>query len=137
MLLSREDILGLKDLQIEPIDLPEWGGSAYIRCMSGAEREQFEHVFAQQESTMIRATAAGLSLCDEKGQRLFTDKDFLLLATKNWKALDRIYTVARRLSVLTGDEMEALEKKEPRTPDEASGSSSLDRSEERRVGKEC
>ena len=123
-MISRDVILEANDLPVEPLEIPEWGGSAYVRCMTGSEREQFELVIAQEGSTMIRAVAVGLSLCDATGKRLFTDKDFPALSKKNWQVLDRIYAVVKRLSVLTVEEGDRLEKKELDSLNDASGSNS-------------
>ena len=47
-ILTASAILQAHDLVIEKIDLPEWGGTAFVREMSGFERDGWE-AYAQRE----------------------------------------------------------------------------------------
>ena len=40
--LSRDEILAADDIQIELLEVPEWGGSIFVKGMTGAERDRFE-----------------------------------------------------------------------------------------------
>jgi len=49
------------------------------------------------------------TVCDEEGERLFTDSQIQQLGGKSAAALDRLYSVAARLSAITkSDEDELL-----------------------------
>jgi hypothetical protein len=37
-MLDRKSILDRNDSKIEEVPVPEWGGSVYVRVLSGAER---------------------------------------------------------------------------------------------------
>lgn len=123
VLLSREQILEADDLARELVNVEEWGGHVYVRALTGAERDAFEQSLVeerivgrgrQRETTRTvnmrnaRAKLCALTICDEQGERLFTDADVQDLGKKSAAALTRVYEVAARLSGLTDEDMEEL-----------------------------
>ena len=115
MLLDREAILKANDIEKREVYIPEWGGSVYVRGMTGRERDQFEASIIRQrgrntEINMKNARAKLVVMCtvDQEGNRLFTDADVAPLADKSAKALDRIFAVAQELSGITREDMEEL-----------------------------
>jgi len=115
MVLDREAILKANDIEKREVYIPEWGGSVYVRGMTGRERDQFEASIIRQrgrdtEINMKNARAKLVVMCtvDQEGNRLFTDADIALLANKSAKALDRIFAVAQELSGITREDMEEL-----------------------------
>ena len=103
--LKREDILDVKDIEIEEVEVPEWGGTVCVKGMSGLERDAFEASIVQAKGKgtkvnmeNIRAKLAAQTLCDEQGERLFTDADVKLLGKKSAVALQRVFVVAQKLS---------------------------------------
>ncbi len=113
-ILTASAILQAHDLVIEKIDLPEWGGTAFVREMSGFERDGWE-VYAQREiekkagRVNMRAKLATLVLCDADGRRLFTDEQANELAKKSSAALDRIYEAAIKVNQLTQSDVKTIE----------------------------
>jgi len=114
IMLSSDDILAFNDSTIEAISIPEWGGDAFIRTMTGVERDSWEMYAAKQmdktNNVNIRAKLACLSLCDEKGKRLFGDGQVDALSKKSAKPLNRVYEASLKLNKLSDDDIEALEK---------------------------
>ena len=115
MFLNREAILKANDIEKREVYIPEWGGSVYVRGMTGRERDQFEASIIRQrgrntEINMKNARAKLVVMCtvDQEGNRLFTDADVAPLADKSAKALDRIFAVAQELSGITREDMEEL-----------------------------
>lgn len=114
--LSKADILGQAALPMEAVEIPEWGGTVYVKTMSGTERDAFEasHLEAQKSAghilANVRARLAVQTVCDAGGARLFADDDAAELGRKHGKALDRIFDVARRLNGLRGEDVKELEK---------------------------
>lgn len=116
--LNKQDILQAKDVKIEQVDVPEWGGVVYVRSISALERGLIEEAAAKfKESKGKDAFArtftvkfASLAICDEDGNRLFDDKDMTLLQAKNAAAVARVAEAAQRLSGFTKQDMEELEK---------------------------
>jgi len=118
--MNKQDILQVKDMQIEHVDVPEWGGSVCVRSITAAERGQIEAAAAKfkeskgKDDSFARTFTvkfAALALCDEQGVRLFTDeRDIANLAAKNASAVSRIAEVAQRMSGFTKQDLEELEK---------------------------
>jgi len=124
-ILTKKDILEIKDIEIERVEVPEWGGDVFVKGMTGLERDTFEASIVQQRGkdarvnmVNIRAKLAAQTICDEGGVRLFTDKDIRLLGAKSANALQRVFDVAQRLSGITeGDVDELAENLEKNLPD--------------------
>lgn len=122
-LLSREAILAVPDLQSEVVNVPEWGGDVKVQGLTGAQRDAFEGSVMLGKGKdrdvnlkNLRAKLVALSIVDEKGARLFTDADVNALGAKSATALNRVFEVAQRLSGLTGEDVEALEKNSEGAP---------------------
>lgn len=114
-LLSREDILSAEDLQQEVVEVPEWGGSLYVRGMDGTSRDAFERdmvtIKGKDVSTNwqnFRAKLVARCAVDAEGKRLFTDSDAAALGRKSAAALQRVFVVAQRLNGLSDAEVEEL-----------------------------
>lgn len=116
MLLSREHILSSDDRKTQDVAVPEWGGSVRVRALSGAERDAYEAGIVQlradgsKKITLqnLRGRLVSLSIVDDAGERLFTDKDAIALGDKSASALERVFDVARKLSGLSDDDVEEL-----------------------------
>ena len=125
--LTREAILGARDLGAEEVEVPEWGGRVRIRVMTGTERDQFETAVMQaREATSpanIRALLAALTLCDAEGNALFSPADVADLGRKSAAALERVFAVAARLNAMADKDVAALGKDSAATPSAASTSS--------------
>jgi len=116
-MLNKDQIFSVQDLLIEEVEVPEWGGTVFVRGMTGTERDSFESSVvdirgSSQKVNMInlRAKLVSLSVCDEQGNRIFNDSDVIELGKKSAIALQRIFDVAQRLSGLSKEEMKTLEK---------------------------
>jgi hypothetical protein len=128
--LGRDHILAVDDVQIEEIEVPEWSTWVRVRGMTGKERDAFEASVVKQrgkntEFNMKDARAKLVVLCtvDENGDRIFTQADIPALTEKSSKALDRIFTVAQRLSGISKEDLNEMTKN---SDDETSGDLSLD-----------
>lgn len=119
MRLTRDVILAAVDLKTETVPVPEWGGDVEVRGLTGAERDAFEqslYVDNKFTASNIRARLVAFCVCDEKGERVFSDKDAEALGRKSGLALDRVYDVAQRLSGIGKKELEEARKKSPPDP---------------------
>lgn len=114
MSLSRDDILGADDLPSEEVEVPEWGGTVWVRSMTGLERDVFEASLTQGAGDKkvnlknIRARLVSLTAVDEEGTRLFSDADIAELGAKSAAALDRVFSVAQSLNGLGNEDVEEL-----------------------------
>lgn len=113
-LLTKDQILNAEDNRTEIVDVPEWGGKVKVAVMSGFSRDRFETSIigsnGGQNLTNMRAKVVAASVVDEKGELLFTEKDIAKLGKKSAAALDRIFSVAQRLSGITDVDVEELAK---------------------------
>ena len=112
-MLNRDDILNASDIKIEPVEA--WGGTVYVKGMTGKERDQFEasviSIRGKSQSVNlenVRAKLCVLTLCDEAGKRLFNDGDMSLLSAKSAIELQKVFTVAQRLSGITSEDVTEL-----------------------------
>lgn len=117
MTLTKDSILGLDDLPVEAIQIPEWKDlTVYVRTMTGTERDQYEGRILslrgkplEERLKSARAQLVVLCMTDENGKRLFTDDDAEAVGGKNADALNRVATAASKLNSLdakTVDEKE-------------------------------
>jgi len=113
MALSRDQILSAGDVTIEEVQVPEWGGSVFVRSLNGRARDRFESSRFKLKGDKVemihdntRAVLLSLSLCDEAGTLLFSEADVAALGEKNAAAMDRCFDVAQRLSGLRNKDVE-------------------------------
>jgi hypothetical protein len=116
-LLTRDAILQAEDLPKELVLIPEWNGEVYVRALTGAERDAFEQSIVEQKGkstkmnlSNLRAKLVALTVVDEAGKRIFSDRDAELLGQKSAIAINRVFEVAQRLSGLSQEDVEELTK---------------------------
>lgn len=108
MALTKDQILESSDLKNEAVDVPEWGGTVYVRTMTGADRDQFEASMVsigvdgtrKADMTNLRAKLIALTIVDEAGNRLFDSSDVDRLGLKSASAIERVFAVAQGLNGL-------------------------------------
>jgi len=118
--ITRDAALKVADLPREKVNVPEWGDGAYVfvRSLTGTERDSWELYALEQKKRFhtdggfpgIRASLLVRCLVDDDGNRVFVDTDVDELGGKSGKALDRLWTVAAKLSGITSDDVEDLKK---------------------------
>ena len=116
-MLTKDQILSANDRNIQEIEVPEWGGTVYIRNMTGGERDAYEMSLIKMQGRNMQADLANaraklcaICICDQDGNRLFTDDEVQELSKKSASALDRVYEQAEKLNGLKSDEIEGLVK---------------------------
>lgn len=128
-LLSRDAILGAVDVQVEDIEVPEWGGTVRIRGLSGTERDEYEAwiISGKGRNRDInlrnsRAKLVALCVVDEQGSRVFDPGDVAALGKKSAIALQRVFDKAAALSGLDDDALEKIQDDLGNAPSDDSGS---------------
>lgn len=125
MTLTKQSILQAKDMRIERVHVPEWGGEVCLKSITAAERGQIEAAAARfresrgKDETFARTFTlkiVSMALCDENGNRLFDDGDFAELAKKNAAVIAKLAETAQRLSGFGKEDLEELEKNSAETP---------------------
>jgi hypothetical protein len=111
MALGREEILRAKDLKIEEVQVPEWGGTVFVKGLGATAKERFaqERMDSDGKPNIVgfRATFAAASIVDEHGKPIFTGADIEALGEHAEEALDRILEVGQRLSKVSLAAVEA------------------------------
>jgi len=109
--LSRDDILGASDLELQPVYVPEWQGWVYLRPMTGAERDKLEKITTGRGGVdEVIARILCWVICDEAGNPRFDESDAKALNAKSLPALVRLFKVAQKQNALTDDDIEELAK---------------------------
>ena len=124
--LSKDDIFKADDLPTKDMDIPEWGGMLTIRTLTGAERDEWESAFVNQDKIDIRGLKSRLvqlTTMNGDGQQMFTKADLQKINSKSASVIDRIWHVSRRLSGLTKEDADELVGNSGTAPTDASGSS--------------
>jgi hypothetical protein len=112
MALDREAILGVSDIKTIEVPVPEWGGSVFIKGLTGAQRDEFEasnRRNGEQNLTNIRARFLVRCIVNEAGTRIFADQDAAALGKKSSAAIDRLWDVATDLSGSSAKAQEEME----------------------------
>lgn len=108
MALNKTAILAAGDIKLDKVTVPEWGGDVYLRTISGIDRDQFEEGYSEQKMKNFRARFLVLTLCDEKGDRLFTDAEVAELAKKSSLVLNRLFEKAWGFNAFTNEAVDDL-----------------------------
>jgi hypothetical protein len=112
MVLTRSSILSADDAvsSMELIEIPEWGGAAFVRVMTGAQRDRLEAFHAKDPGNNFRARVVAATLCDASGNLLFGEADVPALGAKSAAVLDRCSEVAIRVNKIGKRDIAELEK---------------------------
>lgn len=109
--LTKAAILAADDRRLEPVEVPEWGGTVYLREMSGAEREGYLEALRKRtgpEGTLTRfrnlqAELLVQVLVDERGAPLFDADEVDALGGKSGAVLQRLFAHAAEMNGLNAE----------------------------------
>lgn len=115
--LNRDAILNAKDIKTQEVDVPEWGGIVLVKSLNGIERDKFEASIYEFKGTNvkynrdnIRAKLIVQTVVDENLNPVFSIADVEGLGKKSAAALDKVFAVAQKLSGISAEDVEELEK---------------------------
>ena len=138
--LKRQEILDADDITGEWVEVPEWttetGAShVYAEGLTGLGRDAFERSIvsgtgADREVNWLNMRAKLVQRCSkdpEDGLLLFSPDDIEALGNKSGAALQRVFSVAAKLSGITPEDQKALvENLEPTDGDDSVSDSPSD-----------
>jgi hypothetical protein len=105
----RKRLMGANDTKVQPIEVPEWGGTYYVRVLNGTAREAFEEALsAEQRMKNFRIRFLILALCDEQGSPVLSDADVGMLGERNSVVLNRVFEQAWEINAFTKAAVDAL-----------------------------
>ena len=128
MVLTRDEILGRVDIATKAVEVPEWGGSIYIRQLTRGEQDvylkrQYGNTQLKQDTRAKNQEIKGfniyghdaficsMGICDEQGQSIFTQKDIVELDKKSGVVVGRLAKEIVEFSGMSGDVEELDELK--------------------------
>jgi hypothetical protein len=103
MTLDKAAIIAGAKPRIITISVPEWGGDVCLRDQWDAW--QIENEGAARYAN-IRARLLVLTICDEQGARLFTDKDIDIVSSMPAQTIDRLWDASCKLVGLRPEDVE-------------------------------
>lgn len=113
-MFTKEQLLAI-DIEKEKVEL--FGGCVYVRGMTGTERDRWEQTMLNDSKKSkgevydhMRASIVVRTVCDDKGNRLFSDDDIPRVSLMPAAVLDKMYGVGARLSGVSKDDAEELAK---------------------------
>jgi hypothetical protein len=115
--LTKEQILSASP-KLQEVEVPEWGGSVFIRPVTLEEQGRLADLGAKHEksSAALRIRHCTLALlqwtvCDEEGKPLFTAEDLAgLMSKSSASAFLRLQDAVLKFSGLTEESRRELEK---------------------------
>jgi hypothetical protein len=118
-ILTMEDIEAATDISKKLVRVPEWNGSVWVFGMTSKERDDFEQTMIEIKGKNTTRNMANIRarLCarcirtDSTGsKRMFKADNIEKLGQKSARAVDRIFTVAQRLSGMSSEDVDELAK---------------------------
>lgn len=119
----RKRLLGAKDIRTKSIEVPEWGGTYYVRVINGKAREAFEEALAaEQRMKNFRMKFLILTLCDKDGDAILTDADIDALGERSSVVINRVFDAAWSINGFTKEAVDAMGEGSPSDQNAASTS---------------
>ena len=122
--LTKEQILAINP-KLEEVEVPEWGGSVFIRPITLAEQAKLADLGNKFEKSPVVDRMKNITLrlvqwavSDADGCSLFDAKDLELLMNKSASAFLRLQDAILKLSGLTEESRKELEKNLQSAPSE-------------------
>lgn len=117
-ILTKEQILAASDLLSETVYCPEWGGGVVIRSMTGTQRDAYEQSLMTRDdkgafvvdTENMKVKLIVYTAVNESGEPLFTADELAAIAGKNAAVIERLATVASRLSGLGNQALDEAAK---------------------------
>ncbi len=116
---AKELIIAAQDLPQEIVKVPEWPGvdTVIVRTLTATERDAYEADIFQRNGTDTRVNMTNIrsKLCarcmiDDKGERIFSDREIGILGKKSSLVVDRIFDAARTLNGMSAEDVDDLAK---------------------------
>ena len=113
MALTAEQILAADDLGLLKVKVKEWGGEVFVRVMSVGERDSYERMWIGRKETGVenfRTEYLARTLCDEKGELLFSRSQIEALSKKSGAVCGKLFEKALAHNNMTEADVEELGK---------------------------
>lgn len=115
--LNRDAILSAVDIHPQPLEMPEWGGTVFIRPLTAEERVLFTgdlEALEQSDDKLKQLKQVTLFvvrvLCDADGKRLFADGDADQFNNKSFDSLQKIMAAGMTFNGIAPGALEDTKK---------------------------
>ena len=111
MILGKDAIFGITDLEYTELDVPEWGGTIRLQSLTGADANAIGAMSQKDVFTsdaLVRLVI--MSVVDAEGNKVFTDDNRDELNKRNAQVLIRIGQAALKLNGLSKEAIEDAAK---------------------------
>lgn len=115
MSLTRDQFLKPVEIPREEVQLPELGGSVWVKGMSAADRSRFEKEFqtasgksSKRRMAEVRERLVVACVCDENGNNILTTADVEDIGKQSIQVIERIVNVAQRLCGMSNEDVEQM-----------------------------
>lgn len=115
MTLSREAFLNTKiEVPLNKVDIPELGGSVYVKGMTAKERSAFEVSLqtngkrSLRKMQLFREMLVVKCCCDEQGTKLFTKEDMSTIGDLPITVVERIVDECMLVCGMKDEDVEGM-----------------------------
>lgn len=120
VLLSRQQIIDVNDLNSEIVEVPEWGGSVKVIALNAKDAQAYaaslvkiNNISGKVEKLNMDSMMTKLlvkAIVDEHGEPLFNEDEVEILNKKNSKPIKRLFEAAQRLSGIGDDKQQEIKE---------------------------
>ena len=117
MILDKSAFLTPVPVDLVKFEIPELGGSVYIKGMTVVERSKFERQFRTRKGDTndrkmneIRQRMLVACVCDSSGQQLLTDADIEAIGKQRADIVERLVNAAQVACGMSTDDMADIVK---------------------------
>lgn len=129
-ILTPQQILEQKTLIVEELEVPEWGGSVYVKMLSAKERDEFESglMTVNKQGQPVdnrkgaRARLVQLAVVHQDGRPYFTRHDIRTLNELPAAGLQRVFNKVNEMAAISEEDIDELVEDFDGAPDESSDS---------------
>jgi len=108
--LTRQDCLSVNDLALKEYTVKAWDGVVYIKKMTAKDQIQFEDMSQGKDRKNIFSRLIVMCVCDENGNKLFTEADMDALNNKSASAVIELFTAISEINSVSQEDVEDLAK---------------------------
>lgn len=103
-MLTRESIFANRPAALEPLEVPEWNGTVYIRAMTAAEFKVWQDAAKDLSGEAVAVSLIIAAVADESGKPLFTAADVPALLEMPNAVIQRIYFAVEERNIVSRDD---------------------------------
>ncbi len=105
--LSADDIFAVADVHVEEVEIPEWGGSVFVRSMTGEEASKFSEMVAKDKTDAMTKAIVLVTVKEDGISPLFTEDAVSRLRKKSLSALMKLQNRIIKMNGLRDEDVKA------------------------------